>query len=117
MPGKAECSDCGLTFASDASFDRHRVGSFVGTGERRCLTVEEMKAGHPLGAIAKRHGSWNEYRRTPWHLNLFGHWSHLAPERPFPAVTGPEIPAVEAPEVAEGQEALPGLPGGPVEAA
>lgn len=36
------CATCGLYFKSDASFDKHRTGSFE-KSTRRCRTVEEMK--------------------------------------------------------------------------
>lgn len=46
-----ECCSCGLKFSGEGAFNKHRTGSYGAnngvTGykhERRCLTVDEMKA-------------------------------------------------------------------------
>ena len=67
MPTKSTCGGCRLVFASLGAFDAHRVGSFgepmyqvsrsglsqhvIGhaPSSRRCLTVREIEAPHPLG--------------------------------------------------------------------
>ncbi len=62
----ARCSACDLKFASDGSFDRHRVGAFE-PDTRRCLSTLELQADSPGG----RNGA-----RTEWRLKRRGHWTH-----------------------------------------
>jgi hypothetical protein len=66
----AECAmstgGCGLVFASDASFDKHRRGSFE-PDTRRCLSLGEMAEGLPV----RRNG-----KGTTWRQNRHGYWTH-----------------------------------------
>lgn len=126
------CPTCGLPFASDASFDKHRVGSFCdhvddhtggphdaacrrwghhGRGCRRCLTVEEMEAGLPASAVGQRHGAWIEPRYTRWRRNAYGHWTHREAGRAFPVVPSGPRAAPEAQAGPEAEERVPALLG------
>jgi hypothetical protein len=65
-----ECPTCGLKFAGDDSFDRHRVPlprhEDPDPPTNRCLTLEEMQAGLPMVGDLP----------TPWRQNSYGHWTH-----------------------------------------
>jgi hypothetical protein len=100
LSGKAECTACGLTFASDTSFDRHRVGRYIDTGSeaRRCLRLEEMLRGEPV--IRRQDGTVDP---TPWRQNTHGHWTHNPerPEMPIPELTV-DSGSIEGARVASG---------------
>jgi hypothetical protein len=52
---RCRCSSCGLYFNSTAAFDKHRVGSWRGVADRRCLAIAEMK---DRGMAVNASGYW-----------------------------------------------------------
>lgn len=76
----AECATCGLVFASDLSFDKHRVGKYerydkggqvlIQPDARRCLSEEELVG-------------------RGWRQNRWGRWTHRAPRGVVPTVPEP----------------------------
>ena len=58
---RCRCATCGQHFNSLSTFDRHRVGGWMGNGvDRRCLTVDEMSL---RGWSRNLCGFWIERKR------------------------------------------------------
>lgn len=55
-----ECAACGECFATEESFDRHRVGRYRVPGDRRCLPAETLAT---LGSRVSKYDVWS-IRRT-----------------------------------------------------
>ena len=51
---ECECTECGKLFGGEHTFDRHREGPYVPSGQRRCRTGEELLA---IGLVEKD-GVW-----------------------------------------------------------